>query len=283
MNQVEPHDLRLVTPPCSSFSRAVWASNLGPRPVRCTRYPEGFPWLSEKGRAKAGLGNALVSFAWRVLGRVHRMDQERLCTGFCEHPEDLGRIPQGRTGDVPASIRHGQECEALRKAGWWRAPFRQCDFGANTPLACAAPSPKPSSRPQYFSGSLPEGGRSCFLPRPARPMRPIRQPRRRPVRPGRQQPRRRPVRPSRQPQRRCWSRRRRPWRPWGPRQCPPPCRRSLCHSSIAKVAPSAAARPTRWRRSASSRAGGAGEPRQCPPCRRSLCHSSIAKVAPPTR
>ena len=71
MQQVESHDFLLVTPPCSSFSRAVWANGLGPRPVRSAHYPQGFPWLSEKGQAKATLGNTLVAFAWKVLSRVH--------------------------------------------------------------------------------------------------------------------------------------------------------------------------------------------------------------------
>ena len=118
MEQEGPHDFLLVTPPGCSFSHAVWANSLGPGPVRSAHYPEGFPWLSAKGQAKAVRRNTLVGFTWKVLGRVRETDQEHLCIGFSKHPEDLGQIPRGREGGIPASIWRSRECNALRKAGW---------------------------------------------------------------------------------------------------------------------------------------------------------------------
>ena len=234
------------------MTRSAFASASASTQKTWVEFPEGeratYPLQSGAARS--------AKPSWKRDGGAQPFDS---ATSARKRPSPLGasptapvsgswQSPTGRssTQEVSTKDRCTLASTATRSGSCARAPNGGLSGRRRPPptlRACAAPLPKPSSRPQNFSGSLPGGGRSCFLPRPTRPMRPSRQ------------PRRRPVRPNRQPQRRCWSRRR---RPWGPRQCPP-CRRSLCHSSIAKVAPSAAARPTRWRRSASSRAGGAGE------------------------
>ena len=38
-------DAAIITPPCNTHSRALYANKWGPRPYRSRRYPMGFPWL----------------------------------------------------------------------------------------------------------------------------------------------------------------------------------------------------------------------------------------------
>ena len=57
------YDLVIASPPCNTWSRAVWANNRGPHPIRSDRYPLGFPWLEKHDRAKAEDSNILAFFA----------------------------------------------------------------------------------------------------------------------------------------------------------------------------------------------------------------------------
>jgi len=59
-------------PPCSSFSMALnrWPSHR----VRSTEFPDGLPDLSEKGRGKVALGNALSDFAINAAKAQHRAE-----------------------------------------------------------------------------------------------------------------------------------------------------------------------------------------------------------------
>eukprot|EP00973_Karenia_brevis_P065301 9070731-Karenia_brevis.AAC.1 len=49
--EVRTADVVLVTPPCNTHSRALWANPNGPCPVRNKSYPRGFPWLSGPDKA----------------------------------------------------------------------------------------------------------------------------------------------------------------------------------------------------------------------------------------
>ena len=51
-------------PPCSTFSRASFANNRGPRPVRCYQSPRGMDTLTSRERDRAILGNIFADFAW---------------------------------------------------------------------------------------------------------------------------------------------------------------------------------------------------------------------------
>ena len=57
------YDLVIVTPPCNTFTRSVFANRRGPAPVRDWQWPRGFPWLTPARRAAAEGGNALVDLA----------------------------------------------------------------------------------------------------------------------------------------------------------------------------------------------------------------------------
>ena len=88
----------IAAPPCHSFSRARhhWRRSPGPRPLRNSLHPFGFPWLSGRNRAVVSENNTLVQRA---------LEACRAATGcnflwLLEHPEQLGECE----GEVPASI-----------------------------------------------------------------------------------------------------------------------------------------------------------------------------------
>ncbi len=60
-------DFVLTTPPCASHSRAPWANEHGPHPIRSSAFPRGFPWLSRADTIKAEFYNSLTDFSWKVL------------------------------------------------------------------------------------------------------------------------------------------------------------------------------------------------------------------------
>ena len=67
--------IAIVTPSCSTWTRAVYANTQGPRPVRSRDYPLGFPWLSGWLKSKAEVGTVLGLFAASILGAVKRRQQ----------------------------------------------------------------------------------------------------------------------------------------------------------------------------------------------------------------
>eukprot|EP00435_Cladocopium_sp_Y103_P046025 s1206_g13.t1 len=73
-------DALLVTPPCSTFSRASWANDDGPFPLRSSRCPRGFTWNSKLRKAKAELGNNLADFSFEAMRR-QLLQPEYSCHG----------------------------------------------------------------------------------------------------------------------------------------------------------------------------------------------------------
>ena len=52
----------IVSPPCNTFSRARFQQQfLGPKPLRTHVWPRGFPWLSNKDKAKVEEANIFDS------------------------------------------------------------------------------------------------------------------------------------------------------------------------------------------------------------------------------
>ena len=60
--KAKEYDIVIATPPCHTFSRAVFANRDGPRPVRDALHPRGFPWLEGSKRKLADEGNVLADF-----------------------------------------------------------------------------------------------------------------------------------------------------------------------------------------------------------------------------
>jgi hypothetical protein len=114
------------SPPCSSFSRAVYSNTQGPKPVRSREYPLGFPWAWGKERRNAEVGNVLAFCAISAMQAVARaVKRGHHCIGMLEHPEDLGRASLG----VPASIWQLPEMLALKSSGFASCALFQCSVG----------------------------------------------------------------------------------------------------------------------------------------------------------
>ena len=119
-------DVVLVTPPCSTFSRARCVQP-GPRPLRSRLYPLGFPWLSDAHRTVVEQGNEFVSFSFRICTAA----LSNSIPFLLEHPEDLGTTS---TGHMPASIWQLPEALALFKhESVVTFSVYQCQYGAASP------------------------------------------------------------------------------------------------------------------------------------------------------
>ena len=80
----------MASPPCETFSR-VRHRHPGPKPLRSSSYPRGFPWLSQQHSLQVehyfvDQTVTACQLAWQY---------------FLEHPEDLGVTPDK---EIPASI-----------------------------------------------------------------------------------------------------------------------------------------------------------------------------------
>ena len=129
--QAKSFDAILLSPPCSSFSRAPFANHRGPRPVRCYQHPRGKDTLTARERDRAILGNVFADFAWEVATLVAKGAANFLAF---EQPEDLGAIRKGPfAGQRPASMWQWPAFQQLLKQGCRTVVFHQATFG--TPYA----------------------------------------------------------------------------------------------------------------------------------------------------
>ena len=134
----------LMSPPCGTWSRAPWANQFGPRPLRSAAHPWGFPWLEGFRQQKVAESNCFIRLCLQVLEILQAHHPQ---TKFWwEHPEDLGSVLTYRRkarsqwfhklhhGVRPASI---WQLEALRKfktlPGAFSVAFHQCLFQASSP------------------------------------------------------------------------------------------------------------------------------------------------------
>ena len=124
--QGEEFDVVIITPPCSTWSRVRFANQNGPKPVRDFTWPWGYPWLEQKGRREAELGNLFVVQMLEACKAAHTSGAMFLT----EHPEHLGRTASGH---VAASIWQLAEVKALaNECGAVTFAIFQCEFGAET-------------------------------------------------------------------------------------------------------------------------------------------------------
>ena len=119
------------TPPCSTFSRAPWANEKGPYPLRSRKHLWGFPWNSGKRQAKADLGNTLGLFSYEAVRR-QAMQPGKLY--FKEQPEDLGSTRNARVpGHQPTSMwQMPQFQQILGMEGAQTVVFPQSAFGTES-------------------------------------------------------------------------------------------------------------------------------------------------------
>ena len=92
----------LLSPLCSTFSRAPWANFKGPRPVRSAAKPRGLDKLTAAERDRCILGNIFADFTWEV---VELAIEVHVFFLLLEQQEDLGVLARGPyTGQRPASM-----------------------------------------------------------------------------------------------------------------------------------------------------------------------------------
>ena len=116
----------ILTPPCSTYSRASWANDRGPYTLRSRRYPRGFPWNSFTRKQKAQLGTVLAEFSFEAFKRQLRHGEVVM-----EQPEDLGKTKEEKIpGDCPASMwQMPQFAALLQQPGVRTVVFPQLSFG----------------------------------------------------------------------------------------------------------------------------------------------------------
>ena len=64
--RAQEFDAILLSPPCSTFSRAPWANFKGPRPVRSAARPRGLDKLTAAERDRCILGNLLIQLRYKL-------------------------------------------------------------------------------------------------------------------------------------------------------------------------------------------------------------------------
>ena len=123
----------LLSPPCSTFSRACWRNFKGPRPVRDFRHPRGLQVLTAIERRKCNLGNTFADFTWEIVRLA--VDIDSVAFLAFENPEDLGSISYGpRKGGRPASMWQWKQFRDLTAAGKIDTfAIHQSDFGVSYP------------------------------------------------------------------------------------------------------------------------------------------------------
>ena len=128
-------DALLVTPPCSTFSRAAWANDEGPYPLRSSACPRGFTWNSGARKQKAELGNIMADFSFEAMKRQLR---RKSTVAVMERPEDLGKPATPRIpGHRPASMWQFPQHEVV-------APMEEVESVALAQLDFGTESVKPT-------------------------------------------------------------------------------------------------------------------------------------------
>ena len=70
--RAQEFDAILLSPPCSTFSRAPWANFKGPRPVRSAAKPRGLDKLTATERDRCILGNIFADSTCEVVELANR-------------------------------------------------------------------------------------------------------------------------------------------------------------------------------------------------------------------
>ena len=121
-------DAIVISPPCSTFSRACWANHRGPRPVRSYKSPKGLDTLTAAA-PPLHLGQHLCRFY--LGGRDFDL---RYAPQSCP-PGATGRSGRyGNAGERPASMWQWPAfADIMAKPDWKTFAFHQGNFGAGYP------------------------------------------------------------------------------------------------------------------------------------------------------
>ena len=120
------YDAVIASPPCGTWSRAPWANVQGPRPLRSSVHPYGFPWLEGWKLLKVTQSNSMVELSLQAFTICMKQD----ILFLFEHPEDLGDSSDMR----PASVWQLLPiCNWVAAGEAFSGAFFQCYFGASSP------------------------------------------------------------------------------------------------------------------------------------------------------
>ena len=130
--RAQEFDAILLSPPCSTFSRAPWANFKGPRPVRSAAKPRGLDTLTAAERDRCILGNLFADFTWEV---VELAIATKVSFLLLEQPEDLGVLARGPyKGQQPASMwQWPAMTRVLQLPGVSTLALHQTSFGTDYP------------------------------------------------------------------------------------------------------------------------------------------------------
>ena len=117
----------ILSPPCSTFTRATFSNRKGPRHVRSYVHLRGLSRLTWTERKKANWGNTMTDFSFQVCKAVQNLDTMLIF----ENPEDLGAVQAGHyRGQRPASMWQWPAVQELLDSGKFQTcAFYQSDFG----------------------------------------------------------------------------------------------------------------------------------------------------------
>ena len=95
-------DMLILSPPCGGWSRANYANDDGPKPVRSRRYPWGIPHLRLRQQKRAEDGNEFIHFSIRAVRAAQaakrRPQMERLSPSHAASGcRPLQNVPPGVT------------------------------------------------------------------------------------------------------------------------------------------------------------------------------------------
>ena len=77
----------IISPPCDTFTRVMFANDNGPKPLRTSLHARGFEWLGGNSARKVKLGNFLADLTFKVFAAQLRTEPG---WAVVEFPEDLG-------------------------------------------------------------------------------------------------------------------------------------------------------------------------------------------------
>ena len=117
-------DLLLLSPPCHTWSRAPWSNDSGPKPLRSSDWPTGFPWLKGADKTKVDEGTEFITRSLEIIQVAHECQVPWLI----EHPEDLGPTARG----TPASIWSWETSRRIfTKLQATTVALHQCAYGSD--------------------------------------------------------------------------------------------------------------------------------------------------------
>ena len=118
-------DAVIMSPPCGTWSRAPWANANGPRPLRSSQHPWGYPWLEGDKLKKINDSNQMVELRLQAI----TICLQQAIPFVLEHPEDLGATtrygPSATSGGSRRQVLPQRQLQHILQpwTNGWLKPF----------------------------------------------------------------------------------------------------------------------------------------------------------------